>query len=188
MPDALTLDRMAELLATLDVAFPKGHSQDTGALLHLYFEQLQRFSGEAVHHAVSLAIAEDEWFPKVARLRTLATAWARENEWKPAAVEARDETWDRCACGGAMRYVDWWRPRTDARHRLLVNRAAMVFYLEPLERLVCDRCGGNTLSPTPGSEPPSLPLADMPDWLRRREWTEFDPDGDQHSTPIAKTA
>jgi hypothetical protein len=65
----------------------------------VYRNGLAGLSGESVRAAVQLSIKLDSYFPKVSRLRELATEWERRNR---AAPTVRIEpAWDVCGVCGA---------------------------------------------------------------------------------------
>src|SRR3954471_8544881 len=78
MPEPLTSSLLVEELGKLMIAFPRNAtSKDPVPLADVYRNGLHGLSGDSVRFAVGRAIQEDEHFPKVARLRELASDWSR---------------------------------------------------------------------------------------------------------------
>ncbi len=100
MHEPLTTQLVVELLQKLLAAFPRNlGSQNPTMMADVYRNGLRGIEGEAVRAATDLAIQNDQYFPKVARLREIATEWTRRNR---AAVALRQEdAWDVCSICGA---------------------------------------------------------------------------------------
>ena len=77
----LTMPIVAKLLGDLHLAFPAGlrGMQDPGRTADLYFRGLNTLPADAVSWAVQKVIEEDNFFPKIARLRELAHSWTKRN-------------------------------------------------------------------------------------------------------------
>lgn len=110
MGEPVTTALVSELMPKLYAAFPRTIKGEQGVVLDTYRNGLRGLSGEAVRFAVDRVIQEDTYFPKVSRLRELATAWQRRNATVPAVVVA--PRWDTCPVCGATA-----KPRTISRQR-----------------------------------------------------------------------
>lgn len=96
VPEPLTSSLLAELLPKLIVAFPRNlGAKDPVMMADVYRNGLRGLSGDAVRFAVDRAIQEDEYFPKVARLRELATEWSRRTN---AVIETVTRSSDELTC------------------------------------------------------------------------------------------
>jgi hypothetical protein len=89
MPEPMTLELVLDVLRMLAAAFP-GRMDDRALMRRadVYRDNLQGMSGDALRWAAKIAIQEDSYFPKVARLRALATRWTVANT---ATVEAQNQ-------------------------------------------------------------------------------------------------
>lgn len=100
MVEPLTTALILDLLPKLLVAFPsKLSSQNIGHTADVYRNGLRGLSGSAVREAIDTCIRTDEYFPKVARIRELASVIDRKRN--QAAIAARLTTWDTCGVCGA---------------------------------------------------------------------------------------
>jgi hypothetical protein len=96
--DMIPLVTMTELLAPLVQVFPRGaQARNLNQLADVYRQGLTGCSQAGIHRAVELVIQDDEYFPKVSRLRQLAVAYDRRGQQH--AAEAGGD-WNVCAvCG-----------------------------------------------------------------------------------------
>lgn len=101
MPELLTTAVVAEELGKLVTAFPSNIAakKNPAMLATTYREGLQGIDADALRGAVQMAIREDVYFPKVARLRELAGRWTKHN--RPSFATRREERWDVCLVCGA---------------------------------------------------------------------------------------
>lgn len=141
MPEPLTTSLVLEELRKLHTAFPQnvGMRSNPSGTAEVYRNGLRGLSGDAVRAAADRAIQDGEFFPKVAKLRELATAWMRHNQ--PAGLAAavnHDDTY----CGLCRTKALWrsrWRPRVDderRRERIMVDAEHVA--LEHYTRLLCE--------------------------------------------------
>lgn len=80
MPEPLTTSLVGELLTKLSAAHPRSlYKANPVHMCDVYRNGLRGLSGDAVRFAVDRAIQDDKDFPKVARLRELATDWTKRN-------------------------------------------------------------------------------------------------------------
>ena len=92
-----TADIHAEL-KRLVVVFPSNR-RDLSALAEIYKTALQGIDPTALHAAADRCIQEDQFFPKVARLREAASDYARRHPSRFAPLHS--ESWDTCGVCGA---------------------------------------------------------------------------------------
>lgn len=139
MPEPLTTALVAELLEQLHVAFPRNlGKQNPQLMVDTYRNGLRGVPGDAVRWAVSRSIEEDQYFPKVARLRQLSQVWLNANR---AQVEPRVETAAGWCEGCRTRAVGEvrMRPAVDERGRFRTSADGEWMILVSFERLRC-RC------------------------------------------------
>lgn len=136
MPEPLTSSLLGELLKQLHAAFPRNVAMQNPQLVaDTYRNGLRELSGDAVRWAVDRVIREDEYFPKVARLRDLAYQWQRANQATIDAEIPRPTSW--CdACRTVARPARRWRPRIDKQGRRILDGTGRL-WLEQFERVVC---------------------------------------------------
>lgn len=160
MPEPLTSQLVAEQLQKLLVAFPRNlGSQNPAMMADVYRNGLRGLSGDAVRAAVDRAIQEDEYFPKVARLREAATAWQRYNTTTLAPKFAKDDRWcDRCQ--SRAEWLERWRPQVDARYNQIPTPDKLAFLLERYDRLLCKCAPPCGYHPSAGYDVPAMSLAD----------------------------
>lgn len=104
MPEPLTSSLLVEELGKLMIAFPRNAtSRDPVPLADVYRNGLNGLTGDAVRAAVALVIREDEHFPKVARLRELATDYQKRTNAVIGHITGGDEADElRCRVCGAV--------------------------------------------------------------------------------------
>jgi hypothetical protein len=80
MRETLTAAIVAEAIKELRLVFP-GRKQDeqVAAVAEVYLKGLAGIDAEAFRAAVKFCIANDSYFPKIARLREVAGEWVRRN-------------------------------------------------------------------------------------------------------------
>ena len=101
MAEPLTMALITELMPRLHAAFPRNLGKENPAMMaEVYRNGLRGLSGDAVRAAVGRAIQEDSYFPKVARIRELATAWERHNRPRLEPI-VREAPWNVCPVCGA---------------------------------------------------------------------------------------
>lgn len=81
MREPLTTELVLEVLRDLQSAFPGTKMTDSQVVrrAEIYRQNLEGVSGAALRWAMRASIQEDEYFPKVSRLRELATRWTKGN-------------------------------------------------------------------------------------------------------------
>lgn len=88
MPEPLTTSLVGELLTKLSAAHPRSlYKANPVHMCDVYRNGLRGLSGDAVRFAVDRAIQDDKDFPKVARLREIATEWERRNRPSVSVVQ-----------------------------------------------------------------------------------------------------
>lgn len=116
MPELLTTAVVAEELGKLITAFPGNIAakKNPAMLANTYREGLQGIDADALRGAVAMAIREDVYFPKVARLRELAGQWAKHNRaYIPPVIR---HAWNVCpVCGATAQSPDITRPKQYGR-------------------------------------------------------------------------
>lgn len=76
--EPLTTSLLLELIDRLQVAFPRSRNgENPTQLADVYRNGLRGLSGDAVRDAVDRVIQAEEFFPKVAKIRAIATAFDR---------------------------------------------------------------------------------------------------------------
>lgn len=139
MSEPLTVELVADMLRTLAAAFP-GRAMDDRQLMlraEVYYNNLQGLSGNALRWAVKISIQEDQYFPKVARLRELATRWISANTAATVGPRADDRYCK--GCGQAWAPETRWRPkpRSDGSGQQDITPDGEWLILESYSR---DRC------------------------------------------------
>lgn len=110
MHEPLTTELVVDVLRDLMAAFPgKRDANQIQRLADVYRNGLQGLSGSALRWAAKTSIQEDEFFPKVARLRELGTRWTKNNTSPVFEANAAPQT--HCRCGRAFEFPKRWRPR-----------------------------------------------------------------------------
>jgi len=164
VPEPLTTSLVLEELAKLHIAFPQNIGMRTNAsgTAETYRNGLRGLSGDSIRAAADRSIQEDQFFPKVARLRELATAWMRHNQPVAEPTQtAEQELWcPRCRTRAILR--NRWRPKTDDHHRPILTRDAAYLLLEPYVRELCECGRGCDYAPIAGVEPPAMRVQDAP--------------------------
>lgn len=108
MNTPLTVELVVEVMRDLHSAFPG--KMDDAALVrraHVYRDNLNGISGDALRWAAKQVIREDNFFPKIARLRQLAQRWQQHNQ-PPSATAGAGDT---CRNGHPFRWEKRWRPK-----------------------------------------------------------------------------
>jgi hypothetical protein len=138
MPEPMTLELVLDVLRMLAAAFP-GRMDDRALMRRadVYRDNLQGMSGDALRWAAKIAIQEDSYFPKVARLRALATRWTVANTATVEAQNQRPSGWCE-GCQSVARPEKRWRPKVNDRGEP-VRDSSNRLLLEQFERVVC-RC------------------------------------------------
>lgn len=157
MPEPLTTTLVMEELQRLHVAFPQnvGMRTNPAGTAEVYRNGLRGLSGDAVRAAADRAIQEDEFFPKVAKLRELATAWMKHNQPSVEAQFAVDPLW--CpVCQSRAIFRNRWRPKVDDKFRAIVTRDGLYLLLEPYQRELCNCASASPYNPLDGIEPPAM--------------------------------
>lgn len=107
MHEPLTSSLLAELIADLQVAFPRGASgAKPAALADVYRNGLRGLSGDSVREAVRRAIQSEQYFPKVARLREIASSYDRQR----TANVRHSGAWNQCGvCGARVHMQEYFK-------------------------------------------------------------------------------
>lgn len=163
MPEPLTTQLVAELLQQLLSAFPSRNlaSQNIVHTAEVYRNGLRGLSGDALRAAVDRAIQEDEYFPKVARLREIAAKWERYNHVTLPAQANADELW--CGlCRQRSTHKERWRPVVDNINRPVLTADQKYVLLERYERLLCACASPPGFTPIENLAPPVASADAMP--------------------------
>ena len=133
--EPLTTSLIAELLPKLLTAFPsKISSQNPQHTAEVYRNGLRGMDGEAVRAAVDISIQTDNFFPKVARLRELASEWTRRN--RAVAIMRVEAVWHTCSVCGAKattRQITRTVRHPEYYHRRIVPTPGELPTLEKIE-------------------------------------------------------
>lgn len=143
----ITASDLITILERLDVAFDKRAPKKVELRAEIYRDGLRGVDLDALRSAATAAIEQDTYYPKVARLRELATAWARaRNRFAPPDLL---ESGYCPGCRTFARPVTRQRPRLDPQNRVYVAAGGDRGVVE-LEDYVRDRClcSGPPLYPT----------------------------------------
>lgn len=112
MAEPLTRHLVADVLDELVTALPPRRAlDDPEKLVDVYRNGLAGLSGDAIRWAVKRVIQQDEYFPKVSRLRQLAEGFMRTTT---AVVQFPGDghRWDVChICGAKVQDVPITRPK-----------------------------------------------------------------------------
>jgi hypothetical protein len=168
MPEPLTTELLSDLLKDLSANWPRHISGDASRQVAVYRSGLGGLSGDAVRAAVKRSIQEDEYFPKVGRLRELAHAWTKRNT-SDTLGGVRDELW--CGrCQSRVRARDRWRPVTDPtqQHAPLLTADGAYLLLEPYQRDLCDCAAPCAYEPLPDIDPPAMAAQKAPPAIQAR--------------------
>lgn len=164
MPEPLTTQLVAELMTTLLAAFPSRNvsGNNVAYTAEIYRDGLTGLSGDAVRHAVKRSIQEDTYFPKVARLRELATSWERHNRVQmPEQLTASgDDLWCR-TCQQRATWRELWVPMVDDVCRPLLSACAKYVLLRRTERLLCHCAAKPAFAPKEGVSPPAAEISHL---------------------------
>lgn len=136
MAEPLTLQLVGDLLKQLHVAFPRNIGMQNPQLMaETYRNGLRGLPGDAVRWAVNKVIEEDQYFPKIARLRQLAHGWMKANMVQVEPNLPPDPLW----CEGCKSRARWeirWRPKLNEKNRRIFDEHGRMA-LETFERLQC---------------------------------------------------
>lgn len=101
MPELLTTAIVADELGKLVVAFPGNIAakKNPAMLADTYRRGLEGIEADAFRAAVNIAIREDNYFPRVARLRELSAEWMRRN--RAPQIARIEGAWNVCPVCGA---------------------------------------------------------------------------------------
>jgi hypothetical protein len=148
MPEMLSAVLVLEQLGKLRNAFPNTRdNRSPAAVAELYREHLAGVSADALRAAVTRVIREDEFFPKVSRLRGVAfeVEAARERERRAHDVSSVREDEQLCPnCRQRYYARNNYAPRMDRDEHGRLYPATMIVdevvyvLLEPRARIVCD--------------------------------------------------
>lgn len=136
MREPLTVEIILHVLRDLHAAFPgtKMTDDQVRRRAEVYRDHLEGVSGTALRWAAKASIQEDQYFPKVARLRELATRWTTANAAQVVDIHRNERT-----CRGCH---EPWTP--EKRFRPKVDRAGPMtspdgkwLMLEPYSRDTC---------------------------------------------------
>ena len=100
MRQPLTTQTVLDELQRLLTAFPRRGDQNLTRLADVYRAGLVGVETDALRAAAGRCIQEDEFFPKVARLRSLADEWMRRN--RGAFAPTIRDRWNICPTCGAV--------------------------------------------------------------------------------------
>lgn len=157
MPEPLTTSLVMEELQRLHVAFPQnlGMRSNPAGTAEVYRNGLRGLSGDSIRAAADRAIQDDEFFPKVAKLRELATAWMKYNQPSAEMQFAVDALWcPRCQSRASIR--ERWRPVVDSKFSPIVTRDGRYLLLEVYARELCNCAQACLYAPEDGVEPPAM--------------------------------
>lgn len=117
MAELITAPLMAEQLQQLLLNWPRGLAgRELRATADLYFQRLQGVSADALRFAVTRIIQEDEYFPKVARIRELAREHQqRTNAVLPARVVESPDVCSVCGARAQPREIVRWKRRHEVK-------------------------------------------------------------------------
>jgi hypothetical protein len=134
MREPLTSTLMLEQMEKLVVAFPRARgSAPLDRMADLYRDNLRGVSGEALRWAVTAAIREDQYFPKIARLHQLAQRFQIQN---PDRSTNADPLYCR-GCQQRSRLEARWRPKINVKGRQMTDDIGRLA-LEAFTRYQCD--------------------------------------------------
>lgn len=161
MAEPLTSQLVGEQLQRLHAAFPRNlGSQNPAMMIEVYRNGLRGLSGDAVRVAVDRAIQEETYFPKVAKLREIATAWQRVNEAKAEPRFDVDPLWcPNCRTRAAWR--ERYRPLVTKDRRVCLSHDRQWLLLERYERLLCDCATPSLYRPDPDADPLAMRVKDV---------------------------
>jgi hypothetical protein len=154
MPEPLTSQLVRECLEKLTIAFPRTVG-NPAAMADIYRDGLRGLSGDSVREAVRRAIQEEEYVPKVAKLREIATAWEKVNR-AHFPVQLEPESGWCPNCRTYVKTLNRWRPMTDKHFRPLTTPDDKYLYLEPYQRDLCECSAPCAYAPIDNLEPPVM--------------------------------
>lgn len=165
MPELLTPAIMIGILRDLSAVFPaKITDEQLVRRAQVYRDGLVGFDADAVGHAARRAIQEDNFFPKVARLRELAAAYVTYHRQHSAnVVGAIDDPMFCPRCQSRFADRRRWRPQVDPESgRWLVSADGQYVLLELYDRLLCDCAPRCAYLPDPHASIDVMPVSAMP--------------------------
>lgn len=163
MAEPLTLELMLELLPKLYVAFPRTLGKDqVRATAVVYRDGLRGLSGDGVRAAVDRVIREDQFFPKVARIRELTREWEKVNRASAAVIDGPKSR--RCpVCHTEPQVIGRWRPVISENGTLVLVDRGQSVKLEPYSRELCECAAKCEYAPAVEfSDAPSMPIRALP--------------------------
>src|SRR5690349_11830115 len=134
--EALTREVLHECLTTLAVSFPQRGltPQQAEQRANVYRMGLQGVDADALRTAVKWCIQDDQYFPKVARLRELAKRYTRDYGTKALTGEMHP-LWCR-GCQAKAVLTERWRPKiTEKGHHIKDDKGRIA--LESFTRHHC---------------------------------------------------
>jgi hypothetical protein len=171
MPELFTPDLISESLKRLNAAFPRNiGKQNPEYTFEVYKTGLRGLSPESIKAAVDRSIQDEEYFPKVSKLRELAHNWAKYNQAADVARFETDPLWCR-SCQTKAAYERRWRVRTAERFGgavLVLNDEQTAVLLEDFERLLCQCAPKSPYQPDVGFAVPMVRLIDLSPTDKRR--------------------
>jgi hypothetical protein len=141
------MEEMLTLMSRLLVVFPRtiGSAEN---IAREYRTGVVKLPPAAIRYAVQHIIENDEYFPKVHRIRELAQDYVAKH---PVAEPRKPELWcDRC-----HRLPEWetrWRPVHDGRNRPVLTEDNRHLLIEPYQRLLCKCAETSPFMPEVGVE------------------------------------
>lgn len=134
MPEPMSRELVGECLKTLAAAFPQRLSPEQHDQRNdVYRNGLSGLSGDALRFAVKISMQEDNFFPKVARLRQIAQRWV-------TAHPPSEQTDDPLYCRGCQQRAHLetrWRPQINAHGQRIHDATTGRLALETFERYQC---------------------------------------------------
>jgi hypothetical protein len=101
MRETATYAIVGEQLERLLQAFPRRTGgQDLKTLTNVYYQGLQELEADALRASVDICIKNDQFFPKIARLREVAGEWMKRNR-AAFSIGGQAKSWDTCHICGA---------------------------------------------------------------------------------------
>lgn len=171
-PLSVVLEQVGELRKGFHNSRDNRPAEEVARFFH---KHLVGVSSDALRAAVTRVIHDDEFFPKIARLRKVAAEIeaARERERKSHAIatSADEQTCPQCR----QRYYDrlYWAPNmiTDADNRvpypeLTANMQFVLLHATP--RLVCDCAAPSMWLPLEGIDPPMAEVTTLLEYHKQR--------------------
>lgn len=161
---------MLELIPRLRAAFPKNmRADELPTLASVYCDGLRGCSTDAVRHAVGQAIQNDQYFPKVSRLRELVADYNR----RTAVMDAHTHSDQWCEqCHTNAEWIRRWTVAVDEQRRVRLSDDGLWVLLTTVERCLC-RCASPSLyAPNDDApDPPAMLRAHITWFIGTQEWT-----------------